>query len=198
MKKYIKYVIALTIIVILVIIVSTLTIKEPLKDNEKFASEYTTVTKDNVFVYRNAKEIINILEKGTGIVYLGFPECPWCQTYVSILNEVAKEEGIKKIYYFDILDDRKNNTSNYKKIVELLKGNLLFNDEGIERVYVPDVTIIKNGEIIGHDNETSVVNEEDGTPSEYWTTEKKDNLKEKLKNYIKEIRNTSCSKVCDR
>ena len=47
-------------------------------DGKKFAEEYTSVTKDNVFVYRSAEEIINILEHGTGVVYLGFPECPWC------------------------------------------------------------------------------------------------------------------------
>ena len=45
-------------------------------DAEKFALEYTKVPDDNVFVYRNIDEIINILEHGTGVVYLGFPECP--------------------------------------------------------------------------------------------------------------------------
>ena len=29
-------------------------------DGKKFAEEYTSVTKDNVFVYRSAEEIINI------------------------------------------------------------------------------------------------------------------------------------------
>ena len=44
-------------------------------DNEKFAKEYDTVTSDNVFVYKDIDEIIKILEHGTGVVYLGFPEC---------------------------------------------------------------------------------------------------------------------------
>ena len=35
---------------------------------EKFKSEYTNVTSDNPFVYRNVDQIINILEKGTGVV----------------------------------------------------------------------------------------------------------------------------------
>ena len=45
--------------------------------------------------------IVKILEHGTGVVYLGFPECPWCQAYVPMLNEVADIEGLEKIYYFN-------------------------------------------------------------------------------------------------
>ena len=71
-------------------------------DAEKFALEYTKVPDDNVFVYRNIDDIINILEHGTGVVYLGFPECPWCQEYVYYLNETAKENNVDKIYYYNI------------------------------------------------------------------------------------------------
>ena len=67
-----------------------------LTDNIKFSKEYTSVNADNVFVYRNINEIINILDNGTGIVYLGFPECKWCQAYVPYLNEVAKENNLEK------------------------------------------------------------------------------------------------------
>ena len=160
-------------------------------DNKKFAEEYG-IEEDNVFVYRTGDEIVRILENGTGIVYLGFPECPWCCAYVKYLNEVAKEEGIEKIYYFNILEDRKNNTETYKKIVSLLSDYLLYDEEGNERIFVPDVTFILNGEIIGHDNETSVITE-DITPEEYWTSSKVDRLKEKLRIYMVDINNLSCS-----
>ena len=76
--------------------------KETISDSKKFTEEYTKVPKYNVFVYRDSSEIIKILEHGTGVVYLGFPECPWCQAYVKYLNEVAKEVGIDKIYYYNI------------------------------------------------------------------------------------------------
>lgn len=65
-------------------------------DAVKFSEEYDTVSKDNVFVYRSLSEINKILENGSGIVYLGFPECPWCKRYVVYLNEVAKDEGAEK------------------------------------------------------------------------------------------------------
>lgn len=169
-----------------------------IEDNIKFKNEYNSVSENNVFVYRDSDEIIKILEKGTGVVFMGFPECPWCQAYAPMLNEVAKEVGIEKIYYCNIKKDRLSNSSNYQKIVELLKGNLLYDDEGNDRIYVPDVTIVKNGIIIGHNNETSVVTTDDGTPSEYWTEEKIKNLKEVLKAYLIQIKDTSCHDVCDR
>lgn len=162
-------------------------------DAEKFALEYSSVTSDNVFVYRSEDEIIKILENGTGIVYLGFPECPWCQKYVTYLNEVAKESGISCIYYLNILEMRKNNTENYQKIVSLLGDNLLFDDEGNPRVYVPDVTAVVKGEIVGHDNQSSVVTEEDGTPEEYWTEKKVSKLKTKLKKMMEATCETACT-----
>ena len=94
-------------------------------DAQKFKSEYTNVSKDNPFVYRDVDKIINILEKGSGVVYLGFPECPWCQAYVPYLNEVAKTNGLEKIYYFNILEDRKNNTDDYKEMVSILFDSLI-------------------------------------------------------------------------
>ena len=75
------------IIVVLVAVVVFLLVKDNEKDetdnNEitdalKFAEEYTLVPDDNVFVYSDVDEIIDILENGTGVVYLGFPECQWC------------------------------------------------------------------------------------------------------------------------
>lgn len=163
-------------------------------DNVKFSREYSKVNKDNVFVYKNIDEIIEIIENGTGIIYFGFPECKWCQAYVPYVNEVAKDTGISEIYYYNIKEDRKNDTKEYKKIVELLNNYLLSDDNGNKRVYVPDITVIKNGEIIGHNNETSVV-EGYNNPSDYWTNEKVENLKAKLKEMFSEISNvcTSCN-----
>lgn len=165
-------------------------------DAKKFNEEYKLDDEENVFVYRSAEKIIKILENGTGVVYLGFPECPWCTAYVKILNEVAKEEGLEKIYYYNILEDRKNNTENYKKIVSILNDNLLYDEEGNKRIFVPDVTFILKGEIVGHDNETSVM-ESGITPEEYWSEENKTNLKEKLRKLIIKVNTeicTSCNK----
>lgn len=195
LKKYLIGILSLVFIVGVSIIIFKKfeNVDRTITDKEKFAKEYLNIKKDNLFVYSTANEIIKILENGTGVVYLGFPECKWCQAYVPLLNEAAKEAGIEKIHYFNILEDRKNNTTNYKKIVELLNENLLYDDEGNRRVFVPDVTVVKKGQIIGHDNESSVVTENDGTPETYWTKEKKEALKNKLKSYFEEINDGVCT-----
>ena len=116
-----NYIIAGGILLVTILIVGLAFLlvdkEESETDAQKFAKEYTEVGEDNVFVYRNIEEVISMLKHGTGVVYLGFPECPWCQTYVKYLNEVAKEVGVDKIYYYNILEDRTNNTEEYKEIV---------------------------------------------------------------------------------
>ena len=40
--------------------------------------------------YATVDEIIDVLDGGSGIVLLGFPECQWCNAYVPYLKDVAK------------------------------------------------------------------------------------------------------------
>lgn len=162
-------------------------------DAQKFVSEYTKVSIDNVFVYKNVDEIIKILEHGTGIVYLGFPECPWCQEYVYYLNEVAKENGVKKIYYFNILEDRNDNTENYLKIVDLLNNYLQYDEEGNKKIYVPAVIAIKDGKILGFDDETAWDTKGYETPEEYWKNEDLEGLKNKFIKMFKDIEQNVCT-----
>ncbi|MBE6152657.1 MAG: thioredoxin family protein [Firmicutes bacterium] len=193
-KKHIIYGGIGIVLLILIVFLIINNVKNNIPDNEKFANEYTEVGKNNVFVYRNADEIIKILEGGTGIVYLGFPECPWCQAYVPMLNEVAKEEGIEKIYYFNIKNDRQENTKKYQKIVKLVKNHLMKDDEGNERIFVPDIYAVKDGKILSHNNETSVI-ESDITPTQYWTDSKKIEIKQTFKKMINDIYSNVC-KTC--
>ena len=167
--------------------------KETESDSQKFAKEYTKVTDDNYFVYRNSEEIIKILEHGTGAVYIGFPECPWCQAYVPMLNEVADIEGLEKVYYYNILEDRKDNTDNYQKIVSLLSDYLQYDDEGNKRVYVPAVIVVSEGKIIGFDDETSYDTKGFEDPSDYWTDEEVSDLKMKLTDMISQVVDNKCT-----
>lgn len=193
MNKKVKYI----ILGVLLLLIASLVVyfvfikKDNNTDNIKFSKEYTSVSKDNVFVYRSKDEIINILEHGTGIVYLGYPECPWCMAYVPLLNEIAKNEGIEKIYYYNIREDRKNNTEFYQKIVSILNDYLNYDEEGKKRIFVPNVTFVKEGKIIFNDNETSLISE--GTPSEYWTEEKKTLFNEKFRKNINELLDDVCT-----
>ena len=188
MKK--KTIIIMTIICLLL---STGCNKKEYTDSEKFMQEYNQVSEYNVYVYRSIDEIIKILEHGTGIVYLGFPECPWCQAYVPMLNEVADTEGLEKIYYYNIYKDRKENTNEYQKIVSIIEKHLQYDEEGNKRIYVPAVIAVLEGKIIGFDDETAYDTLGYDDPNEYWTSERTKKLKSKLSKMISEIVDNKCA-----
>ena len=167
-----------------------------LSDAEKFALEFPLIGKDNIFVYRNASETADILTNGRGIVFMGFKECPWCQPYTVFLHDVAREMEVEKIYYYDIKEDRQNNTEGYQKIISILSGYLQYDDEGRSRVYVPDVTILSRGRIIDRDFETSKETLGCSTPQEYWNNERINALKERIREGIKilkKLNDRSCN-----
>lgn len=200
MKK--KNIILIALTVIALIIISSLIIlvlsnnkpKEKInEDAKRFSKEYTEIEKNNVFVYRSIDKIINILKNGTGIVYLGFPECPWCQTYVKYLNDVAKDSAIEKIYYYNIRQDRNDNTEEYQEIVSILKDYLQNDEEGNKRIYVPSLIAVKKGEIVGFDDETAWDTKGFKTPAEYWTKDEVTDLKAKLEKMIADTGINMCT-----
>ncbi len=164
------------------------------KSVTKFSDEYTLVDKDNVFVYSNIDEIANMIENGTGIIFIAYPECPWCQRYAMYLNEVAKENNIKEIYYLNIKHDRQINSSKYSKIVRLLENYLYSDDTGKAKIFVPDLIFVKNGKIIANDNETAITMASMDIET-YWTEEVIIEFKDKITNYIREY-DTTCS-ICN-
>lgn len=180
------------IIVVLIALVVFLLVRDnndndnnnEITDAEKFAEEYTSVPNDNVFVYSSVDEVIDILENGTGVVYLGFPECQWCDAYVVYLNEVAKERNISEIHYYNIREDRTNNTEEYQKIVSILEEYLTDDENGNLRIYVPAVIFMNNGTIVGFDDETSYDTGGFSSPSKYWSDQELSDLKSRLNSYI--------------
>lgn len=187
MKKRVYLLIGVLLVIIIGIILFFVFNNRKEKDNVRFASEYSSVTEDNVFVYKNIDEIIKIMEHGTGVVYLGFPECPWCNAYVKYLNEVALDVGIDEIYYYNVLEDRTNNTDNYKKLVSILGDNLQYDKEGNHRIYVPNVSFHINGEVIGNDYETSYDTHGLSSAIEYWTEDEVSDLKDRLTEYMEKV-----------
>ena len=154
-------------------------------DSERFSLEYPMVGSDNIFLYRSASETADILEKGRGIVFIGFKECVWCQHYAVFLHDVAIEMEIDEIYYCDIREDREKNSESYQKIIKILSGRLQNDDEGRPRIFVPDVSIVSRGRIITHDFETSKDKLGYSTPEDYWVEERIIKLKDRLRTRVK-------------
>lgn len=169
-------------------------------DADRFAAEYTSVPTDNPFVYKSAQEVIDIIEHGTGAVFLGFPSCPWCQSYARMLTEVAKDTGLKTISYYNIYDARQNNTEDYQKLVSLLGSNLQYDENGQRRIYVPDVVFVVDGRIVGNDLESSKDTAGESDPNNYWTEDRVNALKSRLSNYAKQVvdASTNCNDTCNK
>ena len=85
------------------------------KSNNK---EYKKVeiSKNNPIKYSNYDEIIDVIKNKTGIIYLGFPECPWCRNAVPVLLEAARDNNIDTIYYLNILNERDSYIVNDGKV----------------------------------------------------------------------------------
>ena len=126
----------------------------------------------NLFKYIKAEDAVKFLKDGTGVIYFGFPRCPWCRTIVPYLEEIGKSYGIKEIYYLNILDMRdsykvengkvvveKDGTKEYYEILDVLDKYLTkFTvtdekekkyDTGVKRLYAPTTVIVKEGKIVG-------------------------------------------------
>jgi len=169
-----------------------------ISDSQRFSSAYTEVESDNVFKIKSAKETIDILESGTGIVFIGFPSCPWCQAYAPMLNDLAKEHGVTEIAYFDIKEDRQNETDDYKKIVSLLSAYLQLDENGNERVYVPETAFVINGTLIGNDCETSKDTLDINEPEEYWIETRVSSWKDRVGRLMDLVKAAEgCTTTCD-
>ena len=163
------------------------TIKTP--DNVKFSNEYKDISKNNIFSYVSAEQVKEILNKKSGILFMGFASNVWSHYYANYLNEVAISNGIKNIYYYDFQKDRNLNNQLYNDIVTYLEDYLNISDTNGKDLFAPTIVIVKNGEVIYFDDEIHLI-KGNITPEEYFTDYKKNlflaNLDNAIKKYIGE------------
>lgn len=94
-------------------------------------------------------DVFPLMEEQTGILYLGFPTCPWCRNMIESLIAAAKEEGVE-ISYLNPRTIKDSDNDKYEALKQKLEDYLETNEEGEKTLYVPDVYFIKDGTIIGH------------------------------------------------
>ncbi len=230
MKKN-KNIILILIFIIVVITcsLSFFTIKNNriTNDEKKFKNEYESlngkkslstkknylnikIPEKNGIKYASGEEIIKLLDEGTGVIYFGFPECPWCRNMiVPLLEEMQKAKT--NIYYYNAYSIRDNKeldndgkiitheqgTENYYKILELLGDNASvyegLNDDSIKRLYFPTVVFVKNGKIV--DIHVSTV-ESQKDPYIKLTKSQIKELKKIYQNGYKKLQESYTSDIC--
>ncbi len=178
------------IIITLIAIVGALIIyhhfdRVPVDENttNKQKNDYTMITGKNLLDNKSVDEIVNILNNKTGVVFICNPKSDWCQYYAYLLNDVAIDRGIDKIYYTNIAEERNMNSNKYQRLVNALKDYIYTDDTNTKRVYMPNMTVVKDGKILANDNETSIITS-GITAQEYWNESNTFTFKEKISNYI--------------
>lgn len=159
--------------------------KSPVDENttKKQKNEYTLITGKNLLETKSIDEVTNIINNKTGVVFLCNPKSDWCQYYAYLLNDAAIERGIDKIYYANIADERNMNSNKYQKLVTALEDYLYTDDTNSKRIYMPNMTVVKDGKILANNNETSIMLN-NISAKDYWNESNQFNFKEKLSNYI--------------
>lgn len=164
-------------------------------DGEKFKAEYEALNTENVNInisknnpikYVTLDEVFDIIQNKTGVIYFGFPGCPWCRNMIPVLFEAAKNNNIDTIYYFNPRNVKKSDNDEYNKLKEILNEYLSEDENGQKVLYVPDVYFIKDGKIVGHHLGT-VDSQADPTIS--LTEEEKNELLDIFNELFEKIRN---------
>ncbi|MBQ7891250.1 MAG: thioredoxin family protein [Erysipelotrichaceae bacterium] len=169
------------------------------------------ISENNPMIYATDEEVITMLESGTGIIYFGFPDCPWCRAALPVLLEAAEEELMTKIYYLNNKEQRdtrealetggsvvtKDGTSEYYRIVNALGEHASvyegMGDDSIKRLYYPTVVFVHEGEIVGV--QVSLASEEGVDPRKDLTSEQWNDLKTIYKEYMRKVKG-SCDSSC--
>lgn len=115
---------------------------------------------DPPFVETTFQESIRMFtEKGSGILYYGRTNCPWCQRAVPVLDDVAQETGVT-IYYIDASQplataadgsvDATKSQEVYQELLGYISPILEKDEDGKPAFQIPEVIGVKNGAIVGH------------------------------------------------
>ena len=174
--------------------------------DEKYIEIY--IDEDNPFIYKTGKEIVDILNNESAIIFMGYPESNLTRVFLPIFIDVLKDNNINKVYYLDILEIRDlykysgsivpelvhEGTNAYYEIVKFLNdyldryyvndpdGNRY--DTAVKRINTPTIVTIKAGSVLDYYfGVGSNHDEEHATINEEEQTNLKKSLEEIVKKY---------------
>lgn len=190
-----KKILIITVIIVIISIVAIITYTDA-ELHFKISYEYinyieynngkkikVSIPANNKIKYVSNTELLDILNKQTGIVYFGYNTCPWCRNAVPILIDAVKKNNIETIYYADI---HKLKLSSIKEeLYSKLSQYLHEDNEGEKVLAVPGVYFLVDGEIVC--NHTGTV-ESYHNPYNKMTKEQQEELLDIYDKCIKEMK----------
>lgn len=171
------------------------------KTSLRFSESYPSVEieKHNGVKYISGSKVVDILENGTGVILLAYPEGIRSRILLQDFLEVCYHENVKTIYYFNAYSSRdekerkddsvvtlRAGSKNYKKILKLLgEGASPYQEvnDGSKRIYFPTIIVVKNGKILY----TYQASGEEESSFDKLTKKQKQKFRKKLKENIKKI-----------
>lgn len=186
-------------------------------EHTKYEYPSIEIISNNAIKYSDADEILDVLTDGSGVIFLGYPSCPWCRNAVPVLLEAANEVGIETVYYMNMKNERdefkvaedgtlevvKEGTEGYKKLLERLDsildeytlkdmhGNTVSANE--KRIYVPLAIFVRDGEIVAYHVDTV---DSQTNPLEELNEEQKNELMDIYISYMHKVLNDVCDSSC--
>ncbi len=186
-------------------------------ENDGKTMKELSIPQDNPVDIINEEEAISLLKSGTGILYMGFAECPWSRSMLPVLLQTLDNMNIDRLYYLNIFDIRdtlvlndqnkveisEEGTDGYYEMLKLLDDFLNpyyltgENDKKIDakekRIYAPTVIGIKNGQIVGIHTGTV---EDQIDPYEPLTQEQEETLSQDFIDLINQVYDVNCDEEC--
>ncbi|MBR0138130.1 MAG: hypothetical protein IJM15_06955 [Erysipelotrichaceae bacterium] len=167
------------------------------KDSEGVSYLQIEINGNNTVRYCDYEKIVEAIDNGTHLVYLGWPHCPWCRSMLPVLIEAVNEYKGVYIYYFSVYDLRssyeKDSESSdgqkYKRIADMLKEQATsFYDDGTAKLTASNVYFIREGELIAVHNRTVSSHLDPYEPlMDYQKKELKDEFSVLLEELVKDI-----------
>lgn len=134
-----------------------------------------------MFCDTTVKEVKELMDaKKTFVLFCSFETCPWCNLFISYLNDAARDAGVH-VGYIDTRakPEWQNNMDidDYDVFTELFGKWLTEDEDGKPHLYVPDTYFIKDGKVVArHDGVTPGVDD----PSDGITSEQEKQLRKDL------------------
>lgn len=169
---------------------------------ENVSEAYTGLKKDNAFYYGEEDALVNFIQNGTGVVFIGNPAKDNSQKYIVYLNDVLAQNNLQAAVFDS--DDLEKNEERKNQIADLLKKEsddslVVKQEDGTDLLDGPLVLFLNDGKVTAWDSETNGMDD----VSAYWNADRVNALKKKLdeaasatKEAQKNSQNTGCEKAC--
>lgn len=187
------------------------------RDKDGKTIKEVSISANNPVDILTEEEAIALLERGTGILYFGFADCPWCRTMLPILLSTLDNMNIDRLSYLNVknirdtlalgeknkVEVKEEGTKGYYKILELMDGVLepyyLTSEDGKKidtkekRLMAPTVVAVKEGKIV--DIHVGTV-ESQASGYDDLTKEQQEELQNRFMELVRKVYDVDCDEAC--